>query len=280
MYYFFLIHGAKQVEPLDQHRFRVEKDGKFKIYNLDWKAAEESGDVFLRKDDQLYSDWLTEAKETPLSTPMIEFDYSGDPTRNIGFFNTHLGLEGILSIDKLSYEGLGEEEHLVFTVLSNDGTELDDDLINRMLELPGTIIGDCPAETPEFADKRTMLLNLQQQQVEECNKKYYLEECDKLDAYSEDLKEGLKHDLKELKKAISEKSKLFRSSTNLPLADMLAMKDDIDKMKKRRKTMERDINLREDEIDEMNEQLQAEIREKLKGNSVVTHVMTLSFRIK
>ena len=44
--------------------------------------------------------------------------------------------------------------------------------------------------------------------------------------------------------------------------------------------MERDINKREDEIDEMNEQLQAEIRDKLKGNSVITHVMTLGFRLK
>ena len=149
-----------------------------------------------------------------------------------------------------------------------------------MLELPGTIIGNCPAETPEFTEKRTVLLNLQQQQVEDSNKQYYLEECDKLDAYSEDLKEGLKHDLKELKKLITEKSKLFRSSTNLPLADMLAMKDEIDKMKKKRKTMERDINKREDEIDDMNEQLQAEIRDKLKGNSVITHVMTLGFRLK
>ena len=149
-----------------------------------------------------------------------------------------------------------------------------------MLELPGTIIGDCPDETTAFSDKRTMLLKLQQQQVEDSNKQYYLEECDKLDAYSNDLKEGLKHDLKELKKIITEKSKEFRSSTNLPLADMLAMKDEIDKLKRKRKIMERDINKREDEIDEMNEQLQAEIRDKLKGNSVIAHVMTLGFRLK
>ena len=30
----------------------------------------------------------------------------------------------------------------------------------------------------------------------------------------------------------------------------------------------------------MNEQLQAEIRDKLKGNSVIAHVMTLGFRLK
>lgn len=56
--------------------------------------------------------------------------------------------------------------------------------------------------------------------------------------------------------------------------------DEIEKMKKKRKTMERDINKREDEIDEMNDRLQAEIREKLKGNSTITHIMTIGFKIK
>lgn len=280
LYYFFLIHGAKRVEPLDQLRFRVESDGTFKTYNLNWKSAEESGDVFLRKDDQLYTDWLLEAKTTDLEPVTIEFDYTNNASRHIGFFDSHPRLSGILSIDKLSYDGIGEEEHLVFTVKCDDGTVLDEDLINNMLELQGTVVGPCPVETAEFTVLRQELLNLQQQQVEENNKTYYLEECDKLDAYSEDLKEGLKRDLKELKKAITEKNKEFRASTNLPLSEMLELKDEIEKMKKKRKTMERDINKREDEIDEMNDRLQAEIREKLKGNSTITHIMTIGFKIK
>ena len=186
----------------------------------------------------------------------------------------------MLSIDKVSYEGIGEEEHLIFTVKCDDGTVLDEELINCMMELHGTIVGDCQTESDSFIRFRQELIAYQQQQVEENNKKYYLEECDKLDAYSEDLKEGLKRELKELKKAITEKNKEFRASTNLPLSEMLEIKDELEKMKKKRKVMERDINKREDEIDEMNERLQDEIREKLKGNSKVTHIMTIGFKIK
>ena len=101
-----------------------------------------------------------------------------------------------------------------------------------------------------------------------------------MDAYSEDLKEGLKRELKDLKKAITEKNKEFRASTNLPLSEMLEIKDELEKMKKKRRAMERDINMHEDEIDEMNERLQDEIREKLKGNSIITHIMTIGFKIK
>ena len=94
----------------------------------------------------------------------------------------------MLSVDKLSYDGIGEEEHLVFTVSCDDGTVLDEDLINNMLELQGTVVSSCPDESEEFIKLKQELMSLQQQQVEESNKKYYLEECEKLDAYSEDLR--------------------------------------------------------------------------------------------
>lgn len=113
----------------------------------------------------------------------------------------------MLSIDKVSYEGIGEEEHLIFTIKCDDGTLLDEELINSMMELRGTIVGDCQTESDSFIRFRQELIAYQQQQVEENNKKYYLEECDKLDAYSEDLKEGLKRELKDLKKPLLKKIK-------------------------------------------------------------------------
>lgn len=280
IYYFFLIHGAKRVEPLTETRIRLDEDGRSRTYNLDWRAAEEHGDIFLRREDTLYSQWLEEATAEPIAPAMIEFDYSGQEERNISFLASRIGMEGIISIDKLSYVGIGEEEHLVITARASDGTTLDVETVDSLFELPGTIVGDCPTELAEFDALRQQMIELQKQQIEESNKVYYLQECDKLDAYAEDLKEGLKHDLKELKKAITAKNKEFRSSTNLPLSDMLAIKDELEKMKQKRKKMEREIGVREDEIDDMNAQLQQEMRDKLQGNSVVTHIMTIGFRVK
>ena len=41
--------------------------------------------------------------------------------------------------------------------------------------------------------------------------------------------------------------------------------------------MQRDIYAQEDEIDMQKDRLQEEIRQKLNGNSEVTHIMTISF---
>lgn len=279
IYYFFLIHGAERVEPLDQLRIRLEENGQTRVYNLDWKSADELGDIFLRREDPFYGHWLEETTAKQIASAMIEFDYSGQ-RRNISCLANNLGMEGMISIDKLSYSGIGEEEHLVITARMLDGTVLDEATVNSLFELHGTIVGECPAEIAEFSALRQKMMELQKQNVEEANKAYYLQECAKLDAFSDDLKLGLKHDLKELKKAITTKRKEFQASTNLPLSEMLAIKDEWDKMKRKRKQMEREINLREDEIDEMNERLQQEIRNKLDGHSVVTPIMTIGFRIK
>ena len=278
MYHFFTIHGAERVEPLSEFRFRCKSPDGEKIYNLHWKNAEESGDAFLRKDDPFFKAWLDESLSAELPNVHIKFDYN-ESGRSISFLDVHPGLHGILSIDKLSYSGIGEEEHLIYTITADDGLQIDEDIMDRILELPAVIDGECPPESEELILARVQRLKIQQEAIEEANKQYYLAECEKLDAYSEDLKTGLQRDIKELKKLIAEKKKEFKASTNLSLEEMLDLKDAINKMEERRKKMQREFYEKEDEIDAANERLQEEIREKLKGNCVTTHIMTISFEI-
>lgn len=278
IYYFFLAHGAERVKPLTQWRLQFEDGDVKRTYNLQWRDAEEEGDVFLRREDPLYESWLQESLSADLPSVAIRF-YHTDSDRNISFFNTHPDIKGVLSIDKLSYDGLSHEEHLIFTVITEDGTTMDEEIINSMLGLPAEIVGDCPPETPELIAQRDMRLGTQQDQIEEANKQFYLDECDKLDAYSEDLKEGLQRKRKELNKLIKEKEKECRASTNLPLDQIIAMKDKINRLKDKRKKMQREIYQQEDEIDMQRDKLQEEIRQKLNGTTEITHIMTIAFEV-
>ena len=65
---------------------------------------------------------------------------------------------------------------------------MDEDLINRMLELPATIVNSEITGIENLNEKRKENLAAQQTEIENKNKQYYLEECEKLDAYSEELK--------------------------------------------------------------------------------------------
>ena len=279
MYYFFIVCGGDRVSPLSATRFLyVEDDGTLKQYCLNWKEAEENDDFFLRRDEPIFRRWIQESMSADLSPAHIVFDNTGSE-RHVSFFDTHIGLSGTISVDKMSYEGIGNEEHLVFTAITKDGTTLDEDLINRLFELPGEVCGSCAPETEELIRRRNARLAAQRIEIEDANKKYYLEECEKLDAYTEELKEGLEREIKDLKKKITEMKRQFKASSNLPLSEMLAMKDEINKLEKKRKEKQRDLYDEQDRIEEENERLQDEIRKKLEGKIVTTHIMTISFEI-
>ncbi len=280
MYYFFLIHGADRVMSLNEGRLQLTNtDGTVSTYNLQWKKAEEEGDIFLRKEDGFFRKWLEEAMKADVPPVHIRFDNTGSERRH-SFFDAHSGLSGVLSIDKLAYEGIGDQEHLIFTVETANGTALDEDLINRMLELPGEVSDGVPSETAEFIQKRDERMELKKQQIQNANKEYYLAECEKLDAYSEDLKEGLERDIKELGKLIKEKRREFKTgSGDKTLEEILDMKEEINRLETRRKEMRRNLYEQQDAIDEQNEHLQEEIRQKLEGHMVTRHIMTISFEI-
>lgn len=279
IYCFFLAHGASRIEPKEQWRLQFHDGKAERTYNLKWRDAEEEGDVFLRREDPLYLSWLSESMSVPLSNAELRFEYTASD-RNISFFMSHPGLKGVLSVDKLSYDGLGYEEHIIFTAMTEDGTALDDDSINSMLELPASITGECLPESIALINQRKERIAARQQMVEDANKEFYLAECDKLDAYSDDLKEALQREMKELGKLITEKKKEVRVSTHLPLDQIVAMKDEINKLEKKRKQMQRDIYVHEDEIDMQKDKLQEEIRQKLNGKTKITHIMTIAFRIE
>lgn len=277
---FFIIQGASRVQPLDQWRFAYSSNGKSATYNLQWKDAEKQGDIFLRRDDELFQEWLMQAKGLQVPSVSIRFDHTGCPDHHISFLENHKNLRGIISMDKLIYTGYETEEHLIFTVTTNDGTEVDDDMVSRIMALPSAVIGACPAEAAQFDKLRQAKIFKQQQFIEENNKQYFLEECAKLDAYSEDLKDGLQQKIKDIKKQISEKKKIFKSSASVnTLAEMIEMKDEINNLEIKRKKMQREINDEEDRIEMENDRLQEEIRSKLAGISRTEHIMTISFEI-
>jgi hypothetical protein len=270
---FFVAWGSPEVKELEAARFEYG----CKIYNAKWQNAEAKGEIFLRR--EICEDYLREAQTKPLPSSSLCFHYT-DSGRHIGFLESHPNLQGILSVDKLIYTGFETEEHIVLSVVTSDGTEVDDDMMNQILELPAAVTGECFDEPPALAERRNSGIAARRLQIEEANKMYFLEECEKLDAYSEDLKEGLQRELKELRREISEKKKLFRVMEDTsPLAEILAMRDELNRLEEKQKKMRREIYDREDEIEAKNARLQDEIKARMGGSTQMEHIMTFSFEI-
>ena len=63
------------------------------------------------------------------------------------------------------------------------------------------------------------------------------------------------------------------------ILDNSNFEDEINKLKDKRKKMQREIYQQEDEIDMQRDKLQEEIRQKLNGTSEIRHIMTISFEV-
>ena len=82
-----------------------------------------------------------------------------------------------------------------------------------------------------------------------------------------------------MRKEITAKKKEFKNSTNLRFDQMLALKDEINKLENKRKDKQRDVYAQQDKIDADNERLQEEMKKKLEGKIVTEHIMTISFEV-
>lgn len=280
LYHFFLMQGAQRVEPLSQFRIRYHRNGKDVHYNLKWQDAEQQGDIFLRREDPLCQQWLQEAVQTPLPVLSLCFHYS-QHDKKIGFFDAHPGLEGVLSMDKVTNQAINTEEHLIFTVITKNGIPMDEGIINQMMELPANLIHLAPVLPEELASLRQSSYQVRLSQIEEENKQFFLQEVEKLDAYAEDLKQGLQRDLQELRKKITEQKRALKANAqSLTLAEMLRQKDEINRLDEKRKKMQRELYDEEDRIETQNDHLQEEVRIRLQGESKFENVLTIGFTIQ
>jgi hypothetical protein len=279
LFNFFLMHGAERMEPLDQFRFEYVENNERKVYNLRWKDAEAQNDIFLRRDDPMCHEWLMQSTKDPLPAASIRFDYSNSG-RNFAFLTEHPNLQGIISVDKLAHKGIEDEEHLILSVVTEDGTHIDDETIHRIRELPTTITGYGNHETEELIARRQTGIDAQKAEIENRNKDYYLEQCDKLDAYTEELKEGLQQELKKINRVVNEKRKETRKmQKTATLKEILDHQDEIIKLESRQKLKRRELFEREEEIERQRDALRDEARRRLNGEIETETIMVLCFEI-
>jgi ERCC4-related helicase len=279
LYRFFLMRGAERVEPLDQLRFAYTEGGVRKTYNLRWRDAEGQYDEFLRRDAEPCLGWLTEAVHTETPPVDIRFDYSNSG-RNFGFLNAHPGLKGVISLDKLTHKGIDNEEHLIISVMTEDGAYVDEESVFDIMQLPASIVGACSSDTSELIRLRQEGIQRRKDEIAERNRSLFLEHQEKLEAYTEDLKDALQKYLRTTRKEINEKKKEKRVLRDTgTLDEMLALQAEINKLETTLKKKQRELYDEEDKLERERDAFLEDIRSRLNGEVETETIMTFSFEI-
>ncbi|CCQ98164.1 Helicase domain protein [[Clostridium] ultunense Esp] len=235
-------------------------------YHLNWKKAEQLNNYFLRKEHPLVEMIIQRSIERELPYASLTFDYTNSEHK-ITFFEEMKTKSGWLIADKLTSEAFEIQEHLLLTCVADDGTALDEELAAKLFELPVKVSAEITKVElkQELIDQRKKLKEELLERIRRHDLEYFREECDKLDAWADDLKQGLEREIKRIDREITQLRKEERMAVTLE--QTLEIRKQMNMLEKRRREKIRDLYKEQDRIDEKREELQAKIERQLQGRS-------------
>lgn len=224
--------------------------------------------------------WLIqEADKRQLEPAEVVFDYSAHPTK-ISLVENLAGQSGWLRVSKLTIQALETEDQFLFAALDDKGTFYDADTCSRLLDIAGTVTGK---QQPDSAtDKQLISLTGSAQDAllslnSGRNREYFESEMDKLEAWSEDLKQGLEWELKDLDKEIKATKREAKQVQDLDAKVEFHKK--AKELERRRNEKRKALFDAQDEIDRKKELLIADIEARLKQSTQTAELFTIRWRV-
>ena len=252
----------------DRPRFRyIGPDSQHGYYHFDWREAEKTGDTFYRQDHPLAIRLIHRAIDRQLPLTMLKLDYSGYG-EVVSVLKPLVGRSGWLELSKLTIQALDKEEFLVLAACTDDGQPLDEEIARKLLRLPAHTAG--PEAVPsvrDLTDLRTHEVRAKVKEVDQRNAKFFDEEVVKLDRWSDDLKQGLERDIKDIDKQIREARRL--ASLAASLREKLEGQKTIKVHESTRNRKRRELFEAQDGIDKRRDELIDSIEGRLLQRQVV-----------
>ena len=164
--------------------------------------------------------WVIEcARERQLNPARLQFTYESTEKGQVSALQSRRGQAGWLCVKLLTIQSLEREvDHLLVAACTFDGSVLEDNAPERLLEFPAKILpcqhhqsSNNPVLLAEVARRRQTFLS----QSSQTNLGFFNQELEKLDAWADDQKLGLEQSIKEADRQIKEVRRTAATATTL-----------------------------------------------------------------
>jgi ERCC4-related helicase len=192
------------------------------------------------------------------------------------------GQHGWLEVQSLQIRSLGAvEEHLLVAAVDANGNAFDEQVTERLLNLPcasnvqlgSSSVEHRPPLEAEIERQKILVVS----DLETRNLGAFTQETEKLDAWADDLKVGLERDIKELDRRIKESR--TKSKGAATLADKLAAQKEQRDLEGQRDKKRRELFDRQDEIQHKRDSLIDELERQLKQEITVSKVLACEWEL-
>ncbi len=224
---------------------------------------------------------IAKSKDDKLPVQELIFDLSGN-SHKISILEQLKGKKGWLQARQLSISSFETEDHIVFAAMDDDGNSLAPDQCQRLFSLTASISSQLPLLPYEMQNQfkdsiHSQLVSILDEHGKH-NHTFFDEEVDKLEKWSEDVRNSIKFEIKELDKEIKTRKTEARKLLNLELK--VKEQRTIKELEKRLAEKRFNQYQNEDDIEKRKDTLLDEIEKRLKQNTADTELFTIRWEIK
>lgn len=257
--------------------------GSYKLgqYKMIAKRAERIDDSFTYRLGHPLGIFVVEkARSLELQVGEVQFDLSTYPNK-ISSLEKYIGKSGWLKVILVGVESLDSTQELLFVGVDENGNKVQKNEIQKLLQISAQGKA-CPALWNSAIEEKIEEFQSQElgnylKNLEERNNKFFVEENEKLDKWTEDVKEGLEFEIKELDKEISRRKKELKEIDLLE--DKVKSQRDIKNLEKKRNDKRRNMFEEQDRIESEKDKVLQEIEKRMKLKIKEIELVKIKFYI-
>jgi superfamily II DNA/RNA helicase len=275
---FYLNQNPFTSESIHNGPYRV---GKKNIGEKHESEEVPSNENLYRVGHPLAQKVIVACKDTTLSMQELIFDYSNSE-KKISILEPLIGNKGWLQVKQISISSFEIEDHILFAAFDDDGNALQPEQCQRLFSLAAETQPSSLTIAKELKDRFRENCYAQQIGIIDENRNrnhlFFDEEVDKLEKWSDDVRNSIKFEIKELDKEIKTRKTEARKLLNLEqkVKEQRIIKDLEKKLADKRFNQYQN----EDDIEKRKDNLLDEIEQRLKQNTTETQLFTIRWNVE
>ncbi len=224
---------------------------------------------------------LNEVKKKALANAEIIFDYSKNQTI-VSVLKPFVGKTGVIRVSNYTVEAFEAEDYVIVSALDQKGEPIEQSVAQKLFSLSGVIksaicsISKEEKDNLEKIEKKTVKRIVAR--IADRNSTFFDDEVGKLDKWSEDRRNSLKLQLKDLDEEIREIMKQARQAQNLP--DKLAAQKKVRALEKKRDDAWHEYDKTGRVIEQEKDTLIDRIEKKLKTREKLQELFSIRWAVR
>nr|HPM74947.1 helicase-related protein [Saccharofermentans sp.] len=223
---------------------------------------------------------IEKAKNADCPPAEIIFDVTHHPTK-LSVVKALKGEAGYLVLQKLVIESYEQEEYLLFSGFTDDGKPLDQETMERLFLCEGKVHGPIiisPHDKDHLALEAERCATVTISRSLERNNQHFLEECDRLDRWADDMVNAAEEALSDTKEQLKALRRQSRQAATLQEQHEIQQK--IAKLERQRHRQQQEIFKVEDEIMTKRDALIEELEKRLAQKTAAEQLFTIRWVVK